>query len=563
MSRRSSIWIIAIPVLTMLAINAQSHAQVPVRTVALSGQSAPGTEAGVVFEEGTPFSPLGIDAAGRTAFLGFLTGSSIDESNDRGIWTESSGTLALLARKGDPAPGTDDGVVFSQFNEMQMNREARIVFESELTGPGVDEDNNQGIWSDGSGTLVLLARTGSPAPGTGDGVVFLDFRDVLINAENQVAFAGVLDGPGVDGVNREGVWSEVDGTLQLLVRGGDIAQGTGDDLFITFNFLAFNSAGQIVVSPSILGAGGENTGIWIGSDPLELVALAGDSTGAGGTPAPGVPDANFSDLFTPVDVDAEGRSAFVAEIAGAGVDVTNDTGIWAGTVDELALVAHEGDAAPNTDAGVNFDEFDRILGGTPRINAGRVAFHATLIGTDIDETNNEGIWSGEPGALALVARAGDEAPDTAGATFVGADLEPAINGTGQIAFNGLLTGAGVDFSNDGGIWIQDADASVRLIVREGDEVSAALGDVRTITTLGFSPASGGEGGRSTCLNDEGEIVFTAGFFDGTAGIFVTPGENLATECGLCAPGATMATMFMLPFLYGFRRRKWRCGPRNH
>ena len=62
------------------------------RTVALSGQQAPGTPDGVVF--GGFFEPPVLNDAGQTAFL----------ADGYGVWSEGSGSLALTARVGDHAP---------------------------------------------------------------------------------------------------------------------------------------------------------------------------------------------------------------------------------------------------------------------------------------------------------------------------------------------------------------------------------------------------------------------------------------------------------------------------
>ena len=46
-------------------------------------------------------------------------------------------------------------------------------------------------------------------------------------------------------------------------------------------------------------------------------------------------------------------------------------------------------------------------------DAGQSAFRRTLAGTGVTSTNNQGIWSGGSGELALVARTGSQAPGTA------------------------------------------------------------------------------------------------------------------------------------------------------
>ena len=53
-----------------------------------------------------------------------------------------------------------------------INDAGQVAFRANLAGSGVDSTNNQGIWSEGSGSLALVARTGSAAPGAPDGVNF-------------------------------------------------------------------------------------------------------------------------------------------------------------------------------------------------------------------------------------------------------------------------------------------------------------------------------------------------------------------------------------------------------
>ena len=73
------------------------------RTVALTGDPAPGTPPDVDFS--LFFRDPVIDGAGHSAFIARLTGPDVGDSNDDGIWTEGSGSLALLTREGDQAPG--------------------------------------------------------------------------------------------------------------------------------------------------------------------------------------------------------------------------------------------------------------------------------------------------------------------------------------------------------------------------------------------------------------------------------------------------------------------------
>src|SRR5262245_21683263 len=83
---------------------------VSVRTVPLSGQQAPGTPAGVNFVAFSFTLAPSLDDKGQAAFDSELTGTGVVESNRYGLWHETSAGLALLARTGSPAPGTPPGV---------------------------------------------------------------------------------------------------------------------------------------------------------------------------------------------------------------------------------------------------------------------------------------------------------------------------------------------------------------------------------------------------------------------------------------------------------------------
>ena len=59
----------------------------------------------------------------------------------------------------------------------------------------------------GSGELALVARTGSQAPGTESGVNFIDLHFPSLNSSGQIAFRANLTGSGVDSSNDKGIWA--------------------------------------------------------------------------------------------------------------------------------------------------------------------------------------------------------------------------------------------------------------------------------------------------------------------------------------------------------------------
>lgn len=511
------------------------------RTVALSGDVAP-VGGGVLPPfprfDNQIFHGISVNADGQVAFYANLTGVGIDVSNQVGIWSEGSGSLGLVARRGNQAPGTPFGVKLAALSHPVLNDVGQSAFRGSLTGPSTDATNLIGIWSEGSGSLNLVARAGDHAPGTLGGISFLGERDLgggfadfgmyepVFNAAGKTAFSAYLTGPGIDETNDLGIWSEGSGSLALVAREGNQAPGT--PFGVKFGGLSdtpvLNSAGSTAFRGRVVGPGVDSTnenGIWAENRPgaIGLGLVVRDGEAAPGTPL-GV---NFSSFFPPVINDA-GEIAFTGNLTGPGVDSTNDQGVWSEGSGPMSLVARAGNPAPGTPFGIDFAFFRHVV-----INAeGKTAFRGLLTGPGIDTSNREGIWSDASGSLTLIARESVAAPGTAPGVNFGElnNARPILNALGKVAFYGNLTGPGIDpSSNDGGIWAQDASGILQLIVREGDlfDVSNDPGDpdMRTIDLLFFDGRTGLEDGRSGGFNDLGQVAFFAKFTDGSTGAFVT------------------------------------------
>ena len=104
-----------------------------------------------------------ISDGGHVAFRGIVF-------TDSGIFSGASGALGLVAYHGDPAPGTDGQ--FLNLLDPSLNAAGQTAFGATLSGSGIGSTNDSGIWSEGSGALALVAREGDPAPGTDGGVMF-------------------------------------------------------------------------------------------------------------------------------------------------------------------------------------------------------------------------------------------------------------------------------------------------------------------------------------------------------------------------------------------------------
>jgi hypothetical protein len=99
---------------------------------------------------------------------------------------------------------------------------------------------------------------------------------------------------------------------------------------------------------------------------------------------------------------------------------------------------------------------------------GQTGFRGGLTGSSAISTNNQGVWAGEAGSLALVARRGDQAPNLPDGTVFGGGFftfgVPGLNSGGQTAFYGELADAGVASTNNSGIWL-GTPGNQSLVVR--------------------------------------------------------------------------------------------------
>jgi hypothetical protein len=387
-----------------------------------------------------------INAAGQTAF-GVVT-EDLTFRQSFGIWSESSGPLRPVAQTDDPAPGATDGALFDYFGNYSapgfdpypvMNASGHVAFVAFVKGNGVTNSNSYGIWTDASGPLSLVVRAGDPTPGVPGNASFGGFSLPLINSLGQVAFASGWTN-----------WSDSSGSLALIAKAGDPAPGTSSS-FITLDPPTLNSAGQMAFTGFLGTSPGDfsdvsGSGVW--SNRTGSLALAyGPGTQAPGTPAGDTFSGGYGGVFY-VMLNSAARMVFLAGLTGPGIiKGSNDGGLWSEGFGQLALVAREGDHAPGTPAGVLFSNLNRPTLNS----AGQTAFIGQLAGNGIDSTNNQGIWAQDrTGQLQLIARYGDSIEVAPGdfrtistlSFYVGNSDEgtrSGFNSHGQLAFQATFT----------------------------------------------------------------------------------------------------------------------------
>jgi hypothetical protein len=363
-------------------------------------------------------------------------------------------------------------------------------------------------------------------------------------------------------MRRAFVWAALSAAVALPAAGDGTTTNTFDEVAetsvhppgmpagVTYSAIQYpitDGAGTFLFESQLdgggLGAGFEDAGLFVGKrDTVTLVARAGFA-------APGAGGLMWSKLSGAGQIlRPSGKLAFPGELSGA--DPTAKGGIWTGSAGNLALLVREGDPAPGTTvnfgAGANYfqDGFHVAMNDT-----GAVALRAQLAGASVTAVNDTALFSGTPGALTLVARLGDAAPDAGGATFVKSGTEtftsPSINGPGKILFRGHLTGTGVTPTNADAIWFGDPAAPT---------IAARGGQTVTGTGIPANSTLAGVGTAAPVLNDAGKILFEAPYAAGSNSVScVWLGAPGAFACiaaaGQAVPGDAQNATLAGPFLH--------------
>ncbi len=486
------------------------------RLVALTGQAAPGTDPGVVFAAfESPFNqsfpvPL-TDGTEQVLFFAFLEGSGVPPF-DHGLWVDRPAGTTLLARVGDPAPGTEPGVVFAGLPNAEvplgfLPGGGAVAFPAVLTGPGVDSGNDDGIWSDASGVLALVVREDSPVPGLGPDVTFGMPGLHRFTSVREALFFATLRGGGVTDADDETLWSHLEGTFTLRAREGDAAPGTepgvvfGEGLLGSrpgaFPFADFNDAGGLLLRADLLGPG---------VDEFNDEALFSDRSGRmeiivrEGDPAPGAdPGVTLGGEGVSLNLDYPvmndlGHVAFTVDLEGS---IPATIGLFSDHRGSLELLALPGDPAPGTDG-----TYTGV--GSPALSdAGRIAFKA---GIETGPFPPTGIFWDQSGEIEPLVMPGDPIPDREGATLAGTSFIDGFTASGLLAFR-----AGIDTPNGpaSALLVADANGDISTLVVSGDVVDVdGQGDLRTVELL----FPGG-------LEEDGTLPFRLNFTDGTSGLF--------------------------------------------
>jgi len=511
--------------------------------VAVTGQQAPGAEAGVLFDRlwGSSNFPQ-FNSAGQVLLPAKLAGTGVNDNNDGGLWvvdTETS-TSSLIARQGDQAPGAAAGVTFgirafvdrphydgymgqptSAFNDA-----GQFVYWADLSGPGVDATNDSGMWTGtSSADMSLLARTGDQAVGMPSGVVYTNLlrSKTVINSSGKIGISGRVGGPGVTPtMNEDALWSGTPAGLSLEVRQGDPAPGTTEK-FALHKYTGFSALvdddGDLQIFSSLSADGvwttASDSSLWSGGNGATLDMLARSYE-----PAPGLGAGvtlGYHVRLRPTTLTGK----FVTELAlsGAGVNVFNSGTVWTGTTaGDLSLVARRGDPSfPGSGGNLTFESFDKPVMNESGTYVFRTHWDNTATGGFVG-----GVHMGTSAEdLELVVGGDQPIPGLdPSLRFGGGIYDLSINNAGQFIFSASISDQTGSYWGSG-YFGYDPNQGIELLLQTGEQLEVAAGDWRTVQS--FSLYDGGSiltDGTPRGLTDDGQFLIRAYFTDGSQGVVV-------------------------------------------
>jgi|GEM_PF-2253007 len=424
-----------------------------------------------------------------------------------------NGEPSLLIQTNDFADGTDDALIKS-FSDPVISSDGSVGFRASFKGGDTKPGNASGLFLDGG----MVVRKGDFAD-FDETMRFAGFQSFALTGSGMI-FQATLSGRGITPLNNSGLWDE---SFTQLLRKNDFVTSnlTGDPVKVKgFKFLkpVPFSQGQCrsVASDStiaVLANLSDTTQAVLRVDSGGATVVAQKKEILITDPI----DSKFTKLGSPAVVDG-GNIAYRATLAVGPGGITSATN-KAIFLDEAGgsrvLIAQSGNAAPGATGSTYAGFSDPVIN-----NDSEIAFRANLkIGTgDTTATNTVGIWSNHSDSLTLVSRQGTQPPGATGVAF-SAFNHFVLPDEGGVIILATVSGFGVTNANNQGIWAQDDDGTLQLVIRKGDFVSVG-GVLKSISGIKAFRSLPGLTGQSRTHSNNGNLSLHLSFPDGTHSILL-------------------------------------------
>ncbi|MBL9114390.1 MAG: HYR domain-containing protein [Verrucomicrobiaceae bacterium] len=390
---------------------------------------------------------------------------------------------------------------------------ARIM--PDVGEPAIPTAQQLGLWTNVGGSLELVARGGDLAPGTG--AVFKAITSVSL-VEDEIVFTATLSG-GVTTASDVGAWRWTvgGGGPELIIQEGDVINTMSTNKTVrTIQFIPavgtttghgrhHPQAGLYAMRLAFTDGNAANylidgTGAGFLFEPVAQTrqSLLTDFQAA----TMGIPAINTSSSMAMVQT-------FYTPLS-SGITKADNAAIMTLTGSTWEIAVRKGDPAVSTVVGWNgFTD--------PIINElGDIAWYGSLSASTSANGYALGYkLAGQPPEV--LARLSDVAPETGGGKFKaitsialpGGTYGPVFSATLQSTTSGVSPGpGGVTTANDLGVWGTSSAGTVKLVLREGQSLAG-----RTVKAFQVLGVVAGSPGQPRSFTSTGTIVFRVQFTD--------------------------------------------------
>jgi hypothetical protein len=382
------------------------------------------------------------------------------------IWTTVGDEFRPVAYVGQQAPGTPAGVRFAvspsyRMREFKFSDGGQIAFIAALEGPGVNGNNEYGVWIENDGILSLAARRSSSVPpGLPSGTIWNSISLPVMNSHGDYILSGQVINSS--SVRSSHAWLRSGSQSQLLPTSGGAAPGYANGwTFTGISYPFLDNDGRFFARADVQNGANTSGGLWFGT-PGSLQRLVYDNM-----PVPelgvGVQlEDPFEGAGSHYNQNGEVTSlGSLRQVGILGITAANDGVLWVYRDGAVHIVAREGQPAPGLPEGTHFI---RLTSEQPLINDhGQVAFFAELVRADNSAAGTAAFAEDRDGVLHLLAYEGDTFETGPGQSHVITSIvptprfsdyerdgyRPAWNDNGQLAFLAYLG------SNQGAVLISD------------------------------------------------------------------------------------------------------------
>ena len=368
----------------------------------------------------------------------------------------------VLAETNKPAPGTSPGTLFASFGEATLSTTAKVMHTAKLKSGGSSSSNNTGVWSNLGGSHDLMLRKSDTVGGLRVGTLSRPF----FSPAGTVGY--LLARPSATGPQH--VLLDSGTSLARFFGEGDaiVVDGTGETLAKLSDLVACDHAGSLLAA-SFSARSGLN-GISLKNDSRigRRGVFAFNADAREGDLSP-VTDYTFGQIGPRVSAFAD-HVCFTASLVGS---ASGKGGLFTKNLSSGVV------SAPATlgalAGGAGLARFSSIT--SFQMQKSQVVYKANLKGGSNGASS--GIWRN----TALVALRGAQAHGVPAGVKYHRFLDYYNAGDQVIVYRAQLSGPGVTLSNDVGIWV-NRPGGTTLLLREGGHIPNTQGQrVGTIQRL--------------------------------------------------------------------------------